>query len=102
MKPFFVYILLCRDQSYYVGHTDDIEKRISEHNLGKGALYTAKRLPVNVVFVETFATRAEALDSERQIKKWSRKKKESLIVGDWNQIMLLAKKCFKKAEIPQE
>ena len=98
MQSFYVYILLCSDSSYYIRHTDDIEKRIAEHNLGESGCYTTTRLPVKVVFIDTFATRYEALAMERQIKKWSRKKKEALIEGDWNKIGLLSKKCFKKNE----
>jgi len=96
MNSFYIYILLCSDNSYYIGHTDDIEKRIAEHNLGEGDCYTSTRLPVEVVFVDHFATRDEALAMERQIKKWRRKKKEALIKGNWNEISLSAKKIFKK------
>jgi len=96
MKPFYVYILLCNDQSYYVGHTDDIDKRIAEHNLAESSCYTKDKLPVTTVFVESFGTRDEALTMEQQIKKWSRKKKEALIAGDWSKISQYAKKDFKR------
>ena len=94
MNDFYVYILKCNDTSYYVGHTDDIEKRISEHNSNAYPCYTSKRLPIDVVFVQTFGSRAEALDAERQIKKWSRQKKEALIQGNFTKLSLLAKKKF--------
>ena len=91
MQYFYVYILKCRDGSYYTGHTDNIEKRISEHKLGKCAGYTSTRLPVEVVYVHTFPTRYEALVMERRIKSWGRKKKEALINGDWSKLQELAK-----------
>ena len=90
MKPFFVYMLKCRDGSYYIGHTDDIEKRIAEHNDGSIKCYTQSRLPVKVVYTKDFATRDEALIAERQIKGWSRIKKEALIRDDWDMIKKLS------------
>ena len=90
MKPFFVYMLKCRDGSYYIGHTDDIEKRIAEHNDGSIKCYTQSRLPVTVVYTKDFATRDEALIAERQIKGWSRIKKEALIRDDWDMIKKLS------------
>ncbi|MDP3888916.1 MAG: GIY-YIG nuclease family protein [bacterium] len=83
MKSFHVYILKCNDDSYYIGHTDDIERRVSEHEQGLISGYTSTRLPVKVVFVEEFGTRAEAIDAERKLKGWSRKKKETLIKYGW-------------------
>jgi predicted GIY-YIG superfamily endonuclease len=94
MNDFYIYILKCDDNSYYVGHTDDLEKRISEHESNTYDCYTSTRLPAKVVYTQCFATRGEALDSERQIKKWSRKKKEALIEQNWSEISLLAKKKF--------
>ena len=96
MREFYTYILKCSDDSYYVGHTDDIEQRLSAHRLNQFDCYTSNRLPVEVVFVQSFATRDEAFIVERQIKKWNRKKKEALIDGDWSKISLLAKKKFNK------
>jgi len=90
MKPFFMYMLKCSDDSYYIGHTDDIDKRISEHNQGKINGYTKKRLPVKVVYVQDFMTRDEAINAEQQIKGWSRKKKEALINNDWEMIKKLS------------
>jgi predicted GIY-YIG superfamily endonuclease len=94
MNDFYVYILKCNDNSYYVGHTDNIEKRISEHTLNEDDCYTSTRLPIEVVFVQPFGTRDEALATERQIKKWSRQKKEALIEGNWSKVSTLAKKKF--------
>ena len=94
MEYFFVYILRCSDGSYYVGHTDDIEKRISMHRSGVGSSYTSSRLPMEPVFVQQFASRDQAIEMERKIKGWTRSKKEALINGDWDRIALLAKKKF--------
>ena len=94
MNDFYVYILKCNDNSYYVGHTDNIEKRIAEHHSNEYHCYTSKRLPIEVVFTECFATRDEAFNAERQIKKWNRQKKEALITKNFSQLSLLAKKKF--------
>jgi putative endonuclease len=88
---FWVYILKCNDGSYYTGHTDNLEKRIGEHQSGACGGYTSTRLPVELVFSQVFPTREEALASERQIKGWSRKKKEAMIRGDWNEVSRLAR-----------
>jgi putative endonuclease len=88
---FWVYILRCADNSYYTGHTDNLEERIGKHKLGLIEGYTSIRLPVRMVFSEHFATREEALASERQIKGWSRKKKEALMRNDWAEVSRLAR-----------
>lgn len=88
---FWVYLLRCADGSYYAGHTDDLEKRVGEHVSGACGGHTATRLPVELVFNQECATRIEALDFERQIKGWSRAKKEALIRGDWAEVSRLAK-----------
>ncbi|MCK9420309.1 MAG: GIY-YIG nuclease family protein [Nitrospirae bacterium] len=88
---FWVYILKCSDGSYYTGHTDNLETRISEHQSGEFHGYTSTRLPITLSFSQDFPTRLEALVCERQIKGWSRKKKEALIRGDWAEISRLAK-----------
>jgi len=88
---FWVYILKCADGSYYTGHTDNLEKRIGEHRSGAFGGYTSTRLPVELVFSQDFSSREEALTSERQIKGWSRKKKEAMLRGDWNEVSRLAR-----------
>jgi tRNA/rRNA methyltransferase/putative endonuclease len=88
---FYAYLLRCSDGSYYVGHTDDIDHRMAQHITGETGGYTAKRRPVELVWSETFPTRDEALAVERQIKGWSRAKKEALIAGDWDRISVLAR-----------
>jgi predicted GIY-YIG superfamily endonuclease len=89
---FWVYILHCADNSYYTGHTDNLEERISKHKAGDLEGYTSTRLPVRLVFSEQFPTREEALTCERQIKGWNRKKKEALMRGDWAEISQLARR----------
>ncbi len=88
---FHCYMLRCSDGSFYVGHTDDIEKRIAEHVSGVTGGYTYKRRPVKLVWNEPFANRDDAKAAEKQIKGWSRAKKEALIDGDWNLISRLAR-----------
>jgi tRNA/rRNA methyltransferase len=84
---FFVYMLRCGDGSFYVGHTDDLERRFAEHEHGvfpEG--HTASRLPVTLVFSASMPTREEAIVREMQLKNWSRKKKEALISGDYDAV----------------
>lgn len=96
MKEYFVYLLKCNDSSYYIGLTSDLEQRFAEHQNGQGGFYTASRLPVQLMFVQSFASKDDAIVIERQLKGWSRKKKEALIKQNWNQIKVLAKKNFNK------
>ena len=89
-NQFYVYILQCRGGNYYVGHTDNIDQRISQHQLGLvDSCYTFKRRPVKLVFLQTFSTRDDAFHAERQIKGWSRKKKEALMKEDWEEVKRL-------------
>ena len=87
---FWVYILKCSDGSYYTGHTDNLEIRIAQHKVGECPGYTATRLPVELVWSQAFNSREEALAAERQIKGWSRKKKEAMMRGDWAEVSRLA------------
>ena len=91
---FYLYILKCVDGSYYIGHTNDIQKRIAEHNDGKASAYTATRLPVTIVYTDTFQTRRDAFLVERKIKKWRREKKEAFIRQHWNELQACSKKKF--------
>jgi predicted GIY-YIG superfamily endonuclease len=84
-------MLRCADNSYYTGHTENLEKRIAEHQAGEIEGYTHTRRPVKLVFSEEFTTREEALSRERQIKGWSRRKKEALMRGDWVEMVRLAR-----------
>jgi predicted GIY-YIG superfamily endonuclease len=88
---FWVYVLRCSDRSYYTGHTDNLERRIAEHRAGEGGGYTSTRLPVSLVFSQELPTREQALACERQIKGWSRKKKEAMMKADWAEVSRLAK-----------
>lgn len=87
---FHTYILRCSDGSYYVGHTDDIARRLSEHARGTASDYTARRQPVRLLWSTDFATRHDAYLAERRLKGWSRAKKEAVIRGDWNALPALA------------
>ena len=87
---FYVYILRCADGSYYAGHTDNLEARLAVHRTGALRGYTYSRRPVRVVFRQQFLSRDEAFMAERQIKGWSRRKKEALIWGDWSSLRRLS------------
>ena len=89
---FWVYILRCGDNSYYTGHTDNLEERIARHKTGEIEGYTSTRLPVRLVFSEEFPTREEALTCERQIKGWGRRKKQALMRRDWAEVSRLARR----------
>lgn len=88
---FSTYLLHCRDGSYYAGHTDDLELRMAQHQTGALGGYTAKRLPVVLVWSDSFPTREQAFAMERKLKGWGRAKKEALIAGDWGRISALAR-----------
>jgi predicted GIY-YIG superfamily endonuclease len=88
---FWTYMLRCSDGRYYVGHTDNLELRIAQHQSGHLGGYTFNRRPIELVWNEYFQTRYEALSNERQIKGWSRAKKEALIRGDWGMVSQLAR-----------
>ncbi|MGJ3647563.1 GIY-YIG nuclease family protein [Sphingomonas sp. GlSt437] len=88
---FWVYMLHCRGGSYYLGHTDDLDRRVAQHHEGRIPGFTAERLPVALVWSQEFTSRIEALEAEQRIKGWSRTKKMALIRGDWDDIARLAK-----------
>jgi LAO/AO transport system kinase len=90
VKPFHVYLLLCRDGTYYAGHTDELEARLLQHQISDIG-YTATRKPVQLVWQGEFDSREGALAFEQQIKGWSRAKKEALIAGDWERVQALAR-----------
>ena len=79
---FFLYILRCYDNSYYTGQTDNLEIRIAAHQRGKIPGYTMWRRPVKLMYAKDFPSRQQAFERERQVKGWSRKKKEALIEGN--------------------
>ena len=88
---FYVYILRCVDGSYYVGHTDDLDKRLAAHQRGEIRGYTHSRRPIQLVFYEDSPSREDAFLRERQLKGWSRRKKEALIEGDWDRVGRLSR-----------
>jgi putative endonuclease len=95
MKIYFVYILKCSDSSYYTGFTSNLEKRYVEHQQGKHKeSYTHNRRPLELVFYCEFSNVEMAIETEKQIKKWSRFKKEALINGTYENLPNLAKKKF--------
>lgn len=75
----YVYILKCSDESLYTGWTNSLEKRIKNHNSGKGAKYTKARLPVQLVYFEKYEDKIEAMKREYEIKQLTRVKKLKLI-----------------------
>jgi len=96
---FWVYILKCHDGSYYTGHTDNLEMRVAQHkNRTFPTCYTATRLPVELVFSQELPTREEALAAEQQIKGWSRKKKEAMMRGDWDEVSRLSQNALRQAQ----
>ena len=91
---FYAYMLRCSDGSYYIGHTDSLERRIAQHQHGELPGYTHNRRPVTLIWSQDFPSRIEALEAERQLKGWSRAKKEALAAGDWEAVRLLSRKSF--------
>ncbi len=87
---YFVYILECSDRSYYTGVTNDLELRIEQHNKGEKVSYTSIRRPVILKYFERFTDINQAIDWEKQLKGWSRKKKEALFEQDWDTIKKLS------------
>jgi len=98
MQPFFyVYILKCNDDTYYTGITNDVFRRLNEHQSGKYfGSYTYFRLPVELVYYESFTDPETAIHFEKKIKKWSKAKKEALINEAYHKLPGLSKKTFKK------
>ena len=88
---FWTYILRCADGSYYTGHTDNLETRLSQHQSGFYGGYTCDRRPLRLMWSDYFNSGDEALAAERQIKGWSRAKKEALIARDWHRVSELAR-----------
>lgn len=76
---FYVYILRCADDSLYCGYTTDVEKRFEKHKSGKGARYTRSHLPLEIVYVEEFENKSDALKREHEIKSMTKSQKEKLL-----------------------
>ena len=95
MKQSYVYIIKCSDDSYYTGITSNLQKRINEHKIGlQKDSYTYSRRPLKMVFYAEFTDINLAIKTEKQIKNWSRAKKEALINGEFDKLPNLAKKNF--------
>ena len=91
MKIYFVYMLRCSDNTFYVGITSDLERRLNEHNSGKyPSAYTYNRRPLELVWYQDFTEPNQAIYFEKKLKKWSKAKKEALIKGDFDMIETLA------------
>jgi len=91
MKKYYVYILKCSDNSYYTGVTNNVERRLLEHESGiNPECYTFKRRPLELVFCNEFQEIKQAIAFEKQVKGWSRKKKEAIINGNWQLLNSLA------------
>ena len=88
---FTLYILECADRTLYVGHTDNLDERMLQHDTGFADSYTAKRRPLKLVHAQEFETRYEALALERKLKGWSRAKKLAYVAGDWDAVGSLSK-----------
>jgi putative endonuclease len=90
----WVYMLRCSDNSFYVGshRGEDVGVRVEQHQAGEGGDYTSRRWPVRLVWAENFVWITDAIACERQIKGWSKAKKEALIASNWAAISALAKR----------
>ncbi len=89
---YFVYIIECSDTLYYTGITNNLERRIYEHNEGEDVKsFTYKRRPVKLRYWLRFSNVNKAIEWEKQLKGWGREKKEALLIDDWDEIKKLAK-----------
>lgn len=90
---YFVYIIECADGLYYTGVTNNIERRIAEHNEGLNPKsFTFKRRPVTLKYYQHFTYINKAIESEKQLKGWSRRKKEALFIENWEAIKEISKR----------
>ncbi|MDT7832704.1 GIY-YIG nuclease family protein [Flavobacteriaceae bacterium S356] len=97
MKIYNIYILECSDNAYYTGITSNLWIRLEEHQIGLyNNSYTYKRRPIKLVFRAEFTNVEIVIETEKQIKRWSRAKKEALINNEFEKLPNLAKKKFKK------
>ena len=87
----WLYILKCADGSYYTGSTTNLTLRIAQHQAGEGSEYTRGRLPVELLYSQDFPTEHDAFLRERQVKGWSRAKKEALMHGDFDALVGLSR-----------
>jgi len=101
VREYYVYIIRCRGGAYYVGVTNNLEVRIQQHQDGVDPLsFTYSKRPVELVHYESFREINDAITREKQIKDWSRKKKEALIQENYDLLPKLAKKNFVSLRVP--
>ena len=99
---YYVYILQCADGSYYTGMTNNVERRMQEHEQGLDPkCYTFARRPLVLKYTELYKLVNDAIAREKQIKRWSRKKKEALMNERYDELRQLAKNNMKRASEPQ-
>ncbi|PVW15311.1 GIY-YIG nuclease family protein [Marixanthomonas spongiae] len=98
MVKAYTYILQCFDDTFYVGSTKYLEKRIEQHQNAEGSEYTKRRLPVTLFYYEEYDRIDHAFYREKQLQGWSRKKKLALMGGDLELLPELAKKIFRENE----
>ncbi|MFY9243329.1 MAG: GIY-YIG nuclease family protein [Polaribacter sp.] len=92
MRTYYVYILLCSDKSFYTGITNDLERRIIEHKSVKNKdSYTSQRLPLELKWYLECSDSRDAIQYEKKIKGWSRRKKQALIDGNWDDLVKFSK-----------
>lgn len=97
MKLMYVYILRCKDGVYYTGVTNDVDRRLAQHNSGDDpTAFTYLRRPVELVYYQLFDAPVKAIAFEKRLKKWSKAKKEALINGEFEELPNLSKKRFDK------
>lgn len=91
MKSYFVYMVICTDGTFYIGVTNDADRRVAEHNLGlDDGCCTYTRRPVVMVYSQDFHDVIQAIAAEKKLKGWSHAKKSALARGDWKLISALA------------
>ena len=95
---FWTYMLHCNAGRLYVGHTDDLDRRVAQHERGTLPGFTRDYLPVKLIWSEAFPTRDEAKGAEARLKGWSRAKKLALVRGDWEEISRLARSGHKERQ----
>jgi len=89
-----VYVIKCNESSFYVGLTNNLQRRLIDHQKGEGSQYTSKRLPVTFEHSESFRNRRDAERREKQLKSWSRAKKKALISGNSIKLQELSRSKF--------
>lgn len=87
----WVYILECRDGTYYVGSTRDLDARLDDHQRGLGSAYTRRRLPVRLAWAEEFSNIGEAFAMEKRLQGWSHAKRAAVVEGRWDDLPALSR-----------